>query len=475
MALTFDHVQSDTIAAIATAISESGIGIVRISGPEAIEIAAKVYRNKKGVSTLASWKTNTIHYGYIVDEKENKIDEVMVSLMKAPGSYTTEDTVEINTHGGPFIMKRVLDLVLAAGARMAEPGEFTKRAFLGGRIDLSEAEAVMDLISSSNEFARKNALSQLNGAVSDKVKDLRSRILYELAFIESALDDPDSYDLQGYPEHLAEVCDDLISQMTVIIHNEEDGRIMKEGIRTVIAGKPNAGKSSLLNYMAGDEIAIVTDVAGTTRDTISESVRMNGVVLHITDTAGIHDTEDKVEKIGIRKAVDAVEKADLILFLMDSSSSVSEEDRRIAEMISERMAEGSHCIVLLNKNDLEAGTDISDAVDLFEGKTVPPVISCSLSTGDGLQELAELLEDMFRTGRIMHNNEIYLTNARQMAAMEEALTAMRLVRQSIEDGMSEDFFSIDLMTAYSALGRIIGEAVEDDLVEEIFSKFCLGK
>ena len=475
MALTFDHVQSDTIAAIATAISESGIGIVRISGPEAIEIAAKVYRNKKGVSTLASWKTNTIHYGYIVDEKENKIDEVMVSLMKAPGSYTTEDTVEINTHGGPFIMKRVLDLVLAAGARMAEPGEFTKRAFLGGRIDLSEAEAVMDLISSSNEFARKNALSQLNGAVSDKVKDLRSRILYELAFIESALDDPDSYDLQGYPEHLAEVCDDLISQMTVIIHNEEDGRIMKEGIRTVIAGKPNAGKSSLLNYMAGDEIAIVTDVAGTTRDTISESVRMNGVVLHITDTAGIHDTEDKVEKIGIRKAVDAVEKADLILFLMDSSSSVSEEDRRIAEMISERMAEGSHCIVLLNKNDLEAGTDISDAVDLFEGKTVPPVISCSLSTGDGLQELAELLEDMFRTGKIMHNNEIYLTNARQMAAMEEALTAMRLVRQSIEDGMSEDFFSIDLMAAYSALGRIIGEAVEDDLVEEIFSKFCLGK
>ena len=475
MALTFDHVQSDTIAAIATAISESGIGIVRISGPEAIEIAAKVYRNKKGVSTLASWKTNTIHYGYIVDEKENKIDEVMVSLMKAPGSYTTEDTVEINTHGGPFIMKRVLDLVLAAGARMAEPGEFTKRAFLGGRIDLSEAEAVMDLISSSNEFARKNALSQLNGAVSNKVKELRSRILYELAFIESALDDPDSYDLQGYPEHLAEVCDDLISQMTVIIHNEEDGRIMKEGIRTVIAGKPNAGKSSLLNYMAGDEIAIVTDVAGTTRDTISESVRMNGVVLHITDTAGIHDTEDKVEKIGIRKAVDAVEKADLILFLMDSSSSVSEEDRKIAEMISERMEEGSHCIVLLNKNDLEAGTDISDAVDLFEGKTVPPVISCSLSTGDGLQELAELLEDMFRTGKIMHNNEIYLTNARQMAAMEEALTSMQLVRQSIEDGMSEDFFSIDLMTAYSALGRIIGEAVEDDLVEEIFSKFCLGK
>ena len=241
MALTFDHVQSDTIAAIATAISESGIGIVRISGPEAIEIAAKVYRNKKGVSTLASWKTNTIHYGYIVDEKENKIDEVMVSLMKAP----------------PFIMKRVLDLVLAAGARMAEPGEFTKRAFLGGRIDLSEAEAVMDLISSSNEFARKNALSQLNGAVSNKVKELRSRILYELAFIESALDDPDSYDLQGYPEHLAEVCDDLIGQMTVIIRNEEDGRIMKEGIRTVIAGKPNAGKSSLLNYMAGDEIASV--------------------------------------------------------------------------------------------------------------------------------------------------------------------------------------------------------------------------
>ena len=467
MALTFDHVQSDTIAAIATAISESGIGIVRISGPEAIEIAAKVYRNKKGVSTLASWKTNTIHYGYIVDEKENKIDEVMVSLMKAPGSYTTEDTVEINTHGGPFIMKRVLDLVLAAGARMAEPGEFTKRAFLGGRIDLSEAEAVMDLISSSNEFARKNALSQLNGAVSNKVKELRSRILYELAFIESALDDPDSYDLQGYPEHLAEVCDDLIGQMTVIIHNEEDGRIMKEGIRTVILGKPNVGKSSLLNALLGQERAIVTDIAGTTRDALEESLRIHDVTLNVIDTAGIRNTEDVIEKIGVDKAKEYAKEADLIVFVVDTSRPLDEDDYEILQIIRDKKV-----IALFNKQDLAVAADLKT---LKEELGQIPVIETSIVENTGLDQFVSTVREMFYKKEINFNDQVYITNARQKSALAAAEDALTKAMDSINMGMSEDFFTIDMMEAYTQLGLLIGETVEDDLADEIFSRFCMGK
>ena len=474
MALTFNQDRSDTIAAAATAMSEAGIGIIRLSGDRAIEIGSEIYINGKKEHSLSSHASGTIRFGYIVDG-DTLIDEVMVSVMRSPHSYTTEDTVEINTHGGIYIMHRVLDLVLKKGARMAEPGEFTRRAFLGGRIDLARAEAVMDLIGSRNEFARKNSLAQLRGAVSDIVRDLRARILYEIAFIESALDDPDSYDLEGYPERLDGVCLEVTTRLRELTDHADEGRLLQDGIPTVIVGKPNAGKSSLMNHMAGEDLAIVTDVAGTTRDTLRESVRLSGILLNLTDTAGIRDTRDKVEKIGIQRTMEAVEKAQLILFLIDASTPVTSEDREIAQVLTGRMKEGASCIVLLNKNDLEVLTKEEDVRALFPEDCLPAFLSCSLATGQGLEGLSRLVEELFHTGEIMQREEVYLTNLRHKEAAREALEAMELVRRSIEDGMSEDFFSIDLMTAYTALGRILGEAVEDDLVEEIFSRFCLGK
>lgn len=474
MALTFNQDRTDTIAAIATAMSDAGIGIIRISGEEAIPIAASVYVNKKGEHSLLSHPSGTIRYGYIMDG-DVILDEVMVSVMRAPHSYTTEDTVEINTHGGIYIMNRILDLILRKGARMAEPGEFTRRAFLGGRIDLARAEAVMDLISSRNEFARKNSMAQLRGAVSDQVRDLRAAILYEIAFIESALDDPDSYDLDGYPERLSGICEDLIGRLQKMTDHADEGRLLRDGIRTVIVGKPNAGKSSLMNHLAGEDLAIVTDVAGTTRDTLRESVRLSGILLNLTDTAGIRDTRDKVEQIGIQRTLEAVEKAQLVLFLVDVSTPVTGEDREIARVLSRKIREGVRCIVLLNKNDLEVRTDKVEVLALFPEDAVPSLLSCSLATGQGLEDLTGMIADLFHTGEIMQRDEVYLTSLRHKEAALEALEALRLVCRSIGDGMSEEFFSIDLMSAYTALGRILGEAVEDDLVEEIFSRFCLGK
>lgn len=480
MALTFDRVQTDTIAAIATAASESGIGIVRVSGPDAISIVSSIYCNTKGQHTLEKYGANTIHFGYIVEcggGLSEKIDEVMISVMKAPHSYTTEDTVEINTHGGVFVMNRVLNLVLDAGCRLAEPGEFTKRAFFGGRIDLSEAEAVMDLISSQNEFARKTSLAQLEGSISDEVKHFRSEVLYDIAFIESALDDPDNYSLDGYPEKLRDRCTSMIGKMDVLLSRSDEGRVLKDGIRTVILGKPNAGKSSLLNRLAGEERAIVTDVAGTTRDTLSESVRISDVLLNITDTAGIHDTEDKVEQIGIQRAKKAAEQADLILFILDTSQKISDEDREIGRFMEQKLGEGVRGIVVLNKTDLPSETQESDARALFSGNfsSALSFISCSMQTGDGLNALGNKIGDMFHSGDLMQNNEVLLTNMRHIRAMRDARDLLSLVVQSIDNGMSEDFFSIDLMNAYESLGQILGESVEDDLIDEIFSKFCLGK
>ena len=319
MALTFDHFQTDTVAAIATAMSEAGIGIIRISGPDAAAIGSKLYRTpKKNKTDISQWRPGTIRFGYIVETdgsgKENLIDEVMLSWMKSPHSYTTEDTVEINTHGGIFLMNRILELVLKAGARMAEPGEFTKRAFLGGRIDLARAEAVMDLISSRNEFARKTSAAQLEGAVSAKIRELREKILYEIAFIESALDDPENYTLEGYTDKLMNTCLSLETEMKNLLSHAEEGRILKEGIRTAIVGRPNVGKSSLLNRLAGEERAIVTEIEGTTRDTLSETVRLGGVLLHLTDTAGIRQTQDKVEQIGVHRAQQALDRAEITYF-----------------------------------------------------------------------------------------------------------------------------------------------------------------
>ena len=482
MALTFDHFQTDTVAAIATAMSEAGIGIIRISGPDAAAIGSKLYRTpKKNKTDISQWRPGTIRFGYIVETdgngKENLIDEVMLSWMKSPHSYTTEDTVEINTHGGMFLMNRILELVLKAGARLAEPGEFTKRAFLGGRIDLARAEAVMDLISSRNEFARKTSAAQLEGAVSAKIRELREKILYEIAFIESALDDPENYTLEGYTDKLMDTCLSLETEMKNLLSHAEEGRILKEGIRTAIVGRPNVGKSSLLNRLAGEERAIVTEIEGTTRDTLSETVRLGGVLLHLTDTAGIRQTQDKVEQIGVHRAQQALDQADLILFVIDSSRKLSPEDASIAERITAKMEEGTKCILLMNKTDLSSETSEEDVKDLFRSrnKECPPLLFCSLQTGEGMDELGAFVSGLFHTGEIAEKNEIFLTNLRHKDAVKEALESICLVKESIESGMSEDFFSIDLMNAYRVLGTILGEAVEDDLVEEIFSKFCMGK
>ncbi len=455
----------DTIAAVGTAMSHSGIGIVRISGEDAVAVADRIFRFKKKKLSLSQVETHTIHYGYILEEGK-MIDEVLVSVMKGPHSYTAEDVVEINCHGGVQVMKRILELVLKNGARTAEAGEFTKRAFLNGRIDLSQAEAVIDLINSKNDFAMKSAAGQLSGRLSEKIRQLREQILHEIAAIEAALDDPEHITLEGYKEALAGKLDSMLLDMNLLISNAENGRMLSEGIKTVILGKPNAGKSSLLNLLLGEDRAIVTEIAGTTRDTLEEQILLDGIGLKLIDTAGIRETEDVVEKIGVTKAVGQAEDADLILYVVDSSVNLDDSDRQIIEMIKERRG-----IVLMNKSDLEGVLDSRLLCKLTDKR----VISFSAKEGFGLSELKDAIKDMFMNQELSFNDEWCLTNLRHKQAMGEALESLKLVKQSVEDGMPEDFFSIDLMNAYEKLGLIVGEAVEDDLVEEIFSHFCMGK
>ena len=456
--------KTDTIAAIATAMSSSGIGIVRISGEEAVSVTEKIFEMKNH-KTLSEMPTHTIHYGHIHDGDE-VIDEVMVLLMCGPKSYTREDTVEIDCHGGVYVMKRILETVIKYGARPAEPGEFTKRAFMNGRIDLSQAEAVIDVINSKNEFALKSSLSQLSGAVSEKVKEIRGTILHEIAFIESALDDPEHISLEGYPEQLAEIVTETERKIEKLLANSDNGKMLKEGISTVIVGKPNAGKSSLLNTLVGEEKAIVTDIAGTTRDVLEEQINLNGILLNVIDTAGIRDTEDIVEKIGVERAKKYLNDADLVIYVVDTSTSLDENDYEIMELLQDR-----HAIVLLNKSDLTPVTTVEDIRKHLDKK----MISISAKEQTGIDELTESIKEMFFSGAVTFNDEVYITNIRHKTALQEASRSLQLVLQSIEDGMPEDFYSIDLMNAYEELGSIIGEAVEDDLVNEIFSKFCMGK
>ena len=469
--------QTDTIAAIATAVSDSGIGIIRISGSDALLVADKVYRSPKNQKKLSQAASHTIHYGYIYDEDE-LIDEVMVAVMRSPHSYTTEDTVEINCHGGILVMNRILETVLHHGARLAQPGEFTKRAFLNGRIDLSKAEAVMDLIHSKNEFAMKASVNQLKGSVSAKVRSLREDILYEIAFIESALDDPEHISLEGYPDKLMEKTRGLSQELKKLIDSADNGKMLKDGIRTVILGKPNAGKSSLLNVLVGEDKAIVTSVAGTTRDVLEESIKLHGIGLNMIDTAGIRDTEDEVEKIGVEKARKYANQADLVIYVVDSSRELDENDEQIIELIRDKKV-----IVLLNKTDLEpvvTEEQIKDKFrEIYEGEEKHDdslhVIRTSTKDNTGIDEFEKTIQDMFFAGRIAVNDEIYITNQRHKEALVEAYDSLKMVQKSLEDEMPEDFYSIDLMSAYAALGRIIGEEVGEDLVNEIFSKFCMGK
>ncbi len=456
---------SDTIAAIATAMTNSGIGIIRISGPEAIEVVDRVFHPKKEGKALKKEKTYTVHYGTVWDGDE-MIDEVLVILMRGPGSYTAEDTVEIDCHGGVLVMKRILETVLKNGARMAEPGEFTKRAFLNGRIDLSQAEAVIDVIQSKNQYALKSSVSQLKGSMSRKVKELRDKLIYEIAFIESALDDPEHISLEEYPEQLYEKLQPIKEELSKAIHSFDNGRVLTEGVKTVILGKPNAGKSSLMNVLVGEERAIVTDIAGTTRDTLEENIRLNGISLNVIDTAGIRETDDIVEKIGVDKAKQMADEADLIIFVADGSRPLDENDQKIIDLIRDRKA-----IVLLNKSDLE--TVLTE--EMLKEQTGKPVISVSAKEQTGIDRLEEQIKDWFLNGELDFNDEIMITNVRHKTAMSEAFNSLTLVERSIQDGMPEDFFSIDLMNAYEQLGTIIGESLEDDLVNEIFSRFCMGK
>ena len=479
--------KTDTIAAIATALSNSGIGIIRVSGKEAVSVVNEIYRNKDGLKTMSTMESHTIHYGFIVDEKGETVDEVMVSFMKGPKSFTAEDTVEINCHGGVHLLNRILELVLKNGARLAEPGEFTKRAFLNGRIDLSEAEAVMDIIQAQSELALKSSVSQLKGSVSSKIKKLREKIIYEIAFIESALDDPEHISLEEYPEHLEKVLKDLLCEINILLSTADDGKILKEGIHTVIVGKPNAGKSSFLNLLLGENKAIVTDIAGTTRDVLEEHIRLKGLDLNLIDTAGIRSTEDIVEKIGVEKAREYAEKADLILYVADSSVPLDENDEEILKMIASKK-----CIVLLNKTDLEPVVTEAMILEAFSNtaenidaqkKTEEKesdsrklkILKVSAKESIGIEEFESTLQDMFFKGEISFENEVYITNLRHKEALEDAKNSLLMVEKSLEDNMPEDFYSIDLMSAYASLGSIIGEEVSDDLIEEIFSKFCMGK
>ena len=454
-----------TIAAISTALNPSGIGIVRVTGPETMDVLYRVYRSKTGKKDIRKAATHTIHYGYIYDGEEC-IDEVLVMWMQGPRTYTGEDTAEINCHGGVLAVQKVLEAVLKAGARPAEPGEFTKKAFLNGKMDLSQAEAVMDVIGSDSQYALQNSLQQLKGSLHDKITGMRETILYHIAYIESALDDPEHISIDGYGEELEKALRPIEKEVRRLIRSYGNGRLMKDGIRTVILGKPNAGKSSILNLMMGEDRAIVTDIAGTTRDVLEEQIMLGKVALRLADTAGIRDTEDIVERIGVDRAREYAAKADLVLFVVDASTPFGPEDEDILYSIRDKKY-----VVLLNKTDLEEKTTKEE----LEKKTDHPVLLFSAAEEKGLEELEQLLEEMFFSGVFSFEENVTITNSRHKAELEETLQSLSLVFQSIADQMPEDFYSIDLMNAYEHLGNIIGESVGEDLVNEIFSKFCTGK
>ncbi len=457
--------KTDTIAAIATGLSNAGISIIRISGTEAFQIIDKIYRSKKGSKRLSKEPSHTLHYGYITDGDEI-IDEVMVAVMHAPSTYTRENIVEIDCHGGIVVTQRILEVVLKYGARVAEPGEFTKRAFLNGRIDLSQAEAVSDIISAKSELALKNSMNQLRGCVRQLIRELRDKILRDMAFIEAALDDPEHISLEGFNLQLGEHLKEELEQLDKLIKEARNGRIIKEGIRTVIVGKPNAGKSSLLNTLVGEERAIVTEIAGTTRDTLEETINLSGIVLNIIDTAGIRDTKDIIERMGVEKALRIAADADLIIYVLDSSTELDDNDEDIFKMIKDKKA-----ILLMNKADLEQRITARQIKDM----TFHPVINVSVKENTGLAELEKIIKEMFFGGELSLREDIYITNERHREALITSKESLMLVQQSLDDGMPEDFYSIDLMNAYETLGKIIGENIEEDLVNMIFKEFCMGK
>ena len=459
----------DTICAIATSLTPSGIGVIRISGNEAINIVSKVFVNSKKEKINIS-ESHKVKYGYIYDKINNCfLDEVLVIPFFTPHSYTAENVVEIQSHGNAVVLKKILNLINENGARLAEPGEFTKRAFLNGRIDLSKAESVADIISSKNEYALKASFNQLKGNLSDKLNVFRNKILESTAYIEACLDDPEHMSLDGYKEELKTNCENIVAELNTIIKNYDNGKIIKEGINTVILGKPNVGKSSLLNTLLNEDRAIVTDIAGTTRDTIKESININGITLNIIDTAGIHNEQniDTVEKIGIDKAKSEAGAADLIILVIDSSKPLDENDY---DLISLCKSLNKKTITLLNKSDLAAHKTFGDDSHIDE-----PLITFSTKTKEGLADLTSTIEQMFINNDLDFNNEIFISNERQLSLIKKAKNSLLNVISSIDNKMPEDLLTIDLTDAYTYLSQVLGIEINDDLVNEIFSKFCMGK
>ena len=465
---------TDTIAAISTAVSESGIGIIRISGPESIKIADRIFRSPKPDFSLENVPGYTMHYGFIYDE-EQPVDEVLVSVFKAPRSYTAEDTVEINCHGGIYAMKRVMETVLKQGVRPASPGEFTKRAFLNGRIDLTRAQAVMDIITSKNEYALRGSLSTLKGSVYDQISSIRKEILYETARIESALDDPEHYELdEEYRAYLAEKTTSLIRKIHRMAETSDKGRMLQEGIKTVIIGSPNAGKSSLMNALVGEERAIVTRIEGTTRDILTETINLQGITLRIIDTAGIRHTEDEVEMIGVEKAKETLKEADLALFVMDRSVSYGENEIEIMRLLKDKKT-----IILLNKADLNEEISEDEINSIWKENTdsshMPPVLSISAKEMSGIDKLEKIIIDLFSIGEVSFNDEIVITSIRQKQKLLDSERSLHRVMESLGLDLPEDFLTVDLMEAYETLGEITGENAGEDLINEIFDRFCMGK
>lgn len=468
-----------TIASVASGMG-GGIGVIRISGDDALTVAGKIFRKRSQIDLTSEcekdgiqyddkyfWKkeSHTIHYGFIVDNGK-VIDEVMVLLMKKPNSYTREDVVEIDSHGGPFIVKKILETVLKNGAVLAEPGEFTKRAFLNGRIDLAQAEAVMKLISSENNYALDSALSQLEGNLSKYIENIRQDILHDMGYIEAALDDPEHYELGEFRFELKDKLQNDREKLNELIEHFDDGRMKSEGINTVIVGKPNAGKSSLMNLLLDEERAIVTNVAGTTRDILEERVKLGDVILNLVDTAGIHETNDIVENIGVNKAIEYADKCDFIIYVVDSSERLDDADFQIIDILQQKKG-----VILMNKSDLNPVITVED----IQKKLNWECITFSNETKQGMKELENYVNNSFLDGNISFNNQVYLTGIRHKEAVISAIESINAVLQAIDDDMPEDFYTIDMMDAYKELGLINGETASEDLVNKIFKEFCMGK
>jgi len=455
----------DTIAAIATALGEGSIAVVRVSGPKAIDTVAGLFKSK---TDLRKAPSHTVHYGHIADPESGQVlDEVLVTVMRAPRSYTAEDVVEVSTHGGLIAVKSVLELILRHGARLAEPGEFTKRAFLNGRIDLAQAEAVIDLIRSRSERAFQLARKQSEGALSRQIKPLRQQLLELLAHVEVNID---------YPEHdvpevtaamIRDVCGRVAEKIEKLLETANEGKILREGIVTAIVGRPNAGKSSLLNALARDNKAIVTDIPGTTRDIIEETVNINGIPLRLLDTAGIRETQDVVEQIGVQRTMDALEGADLILLVINQNEPLHEDDRALLEKLKERPV-----IVVLNKADLERRLDTAEIERLYDRRRI---VSVSAKEGTGLAELGKTVASMFFSGSVEASDLTYVSNARHVAALHRAKRALTDAIRAAEEGLPVDFVQIDIREGWEALGEIIGDTASESLIDQIFSQFCLGK